>query len=157
MFLSADSEKSCTWKFSEHSSSYLIKASRRTGKTGVRYGVWTESGQQQRNKILAVHVLNIFFSFLASKIIHVKVSFFGQCSKMQLIPIKKFIIKTCFIQFLWFFILKCWFKGQIISRIHLSLPNAYKLMCFDRNINGNMDVKFLIGIIGHCTGQRNLL
>jgi hypothetical protein len=26
-------------------------------------------------------------------------------------------------------------------------------MCFDRNINGNRDVKFLIGIIG----QRNLL
>jgi hypothetical protein len=23
----------------------------------------------------------------------------------------------------------------------LSLPNAYKLMCFDRNINGNRDVK----------------
>ena len=30
-------------------------------------------------------------------------------------------------------------------------------MCFDRNINGNRDVKFLIGIIGHCTDQRNLL
>ena len=36
-----------------------------------------------------------------------KVSFFGQCSKMQLIPIKNFIIKTCFIKFLWFFRLKC--------------------------------------------------
>ena len=71
-----------------------------------------------------------------------KVSFFVQCSKMQLITLKKFNIKTCFIQFLWFFRLKCWFKGQIISRIHLSLPNAYKLMCFDRNINGNRDVKF---------------
>ena len=86
----------------------------------------------------------------------IKVSFFGQCSKMQLIPIKKFNIKTCFIQFLCSFRLKCWFKGQIISRIHLSLPNAYKLMCFDRNINGNRDVKFLIGIIGHCTDERNL-
>ena len=31
----------------------------------------------------------------------------------------------------------------MISRIHLILPNAYKLMCFDRNINGNRDVKFL--------------
>ena len=31
----------------------------------------------------------------------------------------------------------------MISRIHLSLPNAYKLMCFDRNIDGNRDVKFL--------------
>ena len=35
----------------------------------------------------------------------------------------------------------------MMSEIHLSLPNAYKLMCFDRNINGNRDVKFLIGII----------
>ena len=41
------------------------------------------------------------------------------------------------------FQIKCWFKGQIISIIHLSLPNAYKLMCFDRDINGNRDVKFL--------------
>ena len=86
-----------------------------------------------------------------------KVSFFHQCSKMQIIPIKKLNIKTCFIQFLWFFRLKCWFKGQIISRTHLSLPNACKLMCFDRNINGNRDVKFLIGIIGNWTDQRNLL
>ena len=62
---------------------------------------------------------------------------------MQIIPLKKFNIQTCFFQFLWFFRLKCWFKGQIISRIHLSLPNAYKLMCFDRNINWNRDVKFL--------------
>ena len=30
----------------------------------------------------------------------------------------------------------------MISRIHLGLPNPYKLMCFDRNINGNRDVKF---------------
>ena len=30
-----------------------------------------------------------------------------------------------------------------MSRIHLSLHNAYKLMCFDRNINENRDVKFL--------------
>ena len=36
-----------------------------------------------------------------------KVSFFGLCSKMQMIPIKKHNIKTCFIQFLWFFKLKC--------------------------------------------------
>ena len=43
-----------------------------------------------------------------------------------------------------FFSLKCWFKGQIISRIHLSLPNAYILRCFDRNINGNRDVKFFV-------------
>ena len=44
-----------------------------------------------------------------------------------------------------------------MSRIHLSLPNAYKLMCCDRNINGNRDVKFLIGIIGQCTDRRKLL
>ena len=61
---------------------------------------------------------------------------------MQIFPIKNFNVKTCFIQFLWFFRLKCWFKGHIISRIHLSLHNAYKLMCFDRNINGNRDDKF---------------
>ena len=61
---------------------------------------------------------------------------------MQLIPLEKFNIKTCFIQFLWFFRLKCWFKGQMISRIHLCLPKAYKLIHFDRNINGNGDVKF---------------
>jgi hypothetical protein len=30
-------------------------------------------------------------------------------------------------------------------------------MCFDRHINGNRDVKFLIAIIGHCTDQRKLL
>ena len=60
-----------------------------------------------------------------------------------LILLKKIYIQNCFFQFLWFFRLKCWFKGQIISRIHLSLPNAYKLMCFDKNINGNRrDVKF---------------
>ena len=37
---------------------------------------------------------------------------------------------------------------MIICRIHLSLPNAYKLMCFDRNSNGNKDVKFfLVGLL----------
>ena len=51
---------------------------------------------------------------------------------MQLIPIKKFIINTCFIQFLWFFRLKWW--SMEIGMI-----------------------RFLIGIIGHCTDQRNLL
>ena len=86
-----------------------------------------------------------------------KVSFFGMCSKMQIIPIKNLNIKKVVPQFLWFFRLKCRFKGQIISRIQLSLPNAYKMMCFDRNINGNRDVKFLIGIIGHCTDPRKLL
>ena len=60
---------------------------------------------------------------------------------MQLIPHKKINIKTCSIQFLWFFRLKCLLKGHIISRIQLSRPNAYKLMCFDRNFNGNGNVK----------------
>ena len=78
-----------------------------------------------------------------------KVSFFHQCSKMQIIPIKEFNIKTCFIQVLWFFRLKFLFKGQMI---HLNLPNAYKLLCFDRNSNGNRD--FLSGTIGHCTEGR---
>ena len=73
----------------------------------------------------------------------IKVSFFYQCSKMQFITFQNFHIRTCFSQFLWFFSLKCWFKGQMMSKIHLSLPNAYKLMCFDRNVNGNRDVKFL--------------
>ena len=59
---------------------------------------------------------------------------------MQLITLQNFNIQTCFSKFLWFF---HWFKDQIISRIHLILPNAHKLMCFDRNINGNRDVKFL--------------
>ena len=49
------------------------------------------------------------------------------------------------------------FQGQMIPRIHLILPTAYTQMCFDRNINGNRDVKFLITIIGHCTDQRKLL
>jgi len=72
-----------------------------------------------------------------------KVFFFHQCSKMQFITFQNFHIQTCFCQFLCFFSLKCWFKGQMMSRIHLSLPNVYKLMYFDRNINGNRDVKFL--------------
>ena len=72
-----------------------------------------------------------------------KVSFFVQCINKQLITLQNFNIQTCFSQFIWFFSLKFWFKGQIISRIHLILPNAYKLMFFDRNINGNRNVKFL--------------
>ena len=31
----------------------------------------------------------------------------------------------------------------MMSRIHLGLRNEYKLMCSDRNINGNRDVNFL--------------
>jgi len=72
-----------------------------------------------------------------------KVRCLYQCSKMQFITFQNFHIQTWFSQFLWFFSLKCWFKGQMMSKIHLSLPNAYKLMCFDRNVNGNRDVKFL--------------
>ena len=62
---------------------------------------------------------------------------------MQLITLQNFNIQTCFSKFLWFFSLTCWFKGQVIPIIHLNLPNAYILMCFDENINGNRDDKFL--------------
>ena len=72
-----------------------------------------------------------------------KVSFFVQCIKMQLIAFQNFNIQTYLRQFLWVFSLKCWFKGQMISKSHLSLPNAYRLMCFDRNINVVRDVKLL--------------
>ena len=51
MPLPADSEKSCTWKFSVHSSSYLTKA-RRIGKTPGRIGIQLVEGQQHRNDIL---------------------------------------------------------------------------------------------------------
>ena len=54
--------------------------------------------------------------------------------QVSLFSAQNFNIQTCFSQFLWFFSLKCWFKGQIICRIHLSLPNAYKQTCFDRYI-----------------------
>ena len=47
-------------------------------------------------------LLYCFFSFFSTK-----VSFFLQCSKMQLIPLKKFNIQTCFFHFFWFFRLKC--------------------------------------------------
>ena len=80
-----------------------------------------------------------FLSWLSTD---VKVNFFLQCIKKQLITLQNFNTQTFFSQFL-DFSLKFWFKGQIISIIHLSLPNAYKLMCFDRNINGNRNVKFL--------------
>ena len=79
-----------------------------------------------------------------------KVRCLYQCSKMQFITFQNFHIQTWFSQFLWFFTLKCWFKGQIISRICLILPNAYKLMCFDRNINRN----FWSVIICFCSGTQ---
>ena len=87
-----------------------------------------------------------------------QVSFFMQCIKKQLITLQNFNIQTCFSQFLWFFSLTFWSKGQIISRIHLILPNAYKLMSFDRNINGNRDVKFLEWsvIICLCNGAHKI-
>ena len=37
-----------------------------------------------------------------------KVSFFIQCTKMQLITLQNFNIQTCFSQFPWVFSLKCW-------------------------------------------------
>ena len=87
--------------------------------------------------------------------IFAKVSFFGQCSKKQLIPFQSFIIKTCFIQFCWFFRLKCWSDDNQNSL--LSLPNVYKLICFDKISMEIEMINFWSGIIGHCTDQRNLL
>ena len=49
MPLPAYSEKSCTWKFSVHSSSYLTKA-RRIGKTPGRIGIRLVEGQQHRKQ-----------------------------------------------------------------------------------------------------------
>ena len=89
-------------------------------------------------QVAKVHFHSIYCELSISKVV-----FFCQCSKMQLISFQKFIIKNCFIQFIWFFRLKCWLKGQIISRIHLSLPNEYKLMWFKKKINGNRNNKFL--------------
>ena len=40
------------------------------------------------------------------------VSFFGLCSKMQIIPLQNFNIKTCFIQFLWFFQIEMLIKSS---------------------------------------------
>ena len=40
-----------------------------------------------------------------------KVSFFVQCTKMQLITLQNFNIQACFSQFLWVFSLKCEFKS----------------------------------------------
>jgi len=123
-------------------------------KTSMFYFGWKKCSRVIVVSIMIELFTAVFFLFVESS---TKVSFFHQCSKMQIIPIKTFNIQTCFFQFLWFFRLKCWFQGQIIPKIHLILPNAYTQMCFDRNINGNRDVKFLIGIIGHCTDERNLL
>ena len=58
-----------------------------------------------------------------------KVSFFGQCTKMQLITLQNFNIQICFSQSLWFFSLKFWFIGQIMSRIHLILPKMHTNLC----------------------------
>ena len=80
----------------------------------------TFSFEQLNKKMQEIEMSRCLFGSQSSPS---KVSFFLQCRKMQLIPLKKFNIETCFFQFLWFFRLKCWFKGQIISRIHLSLPN----------------------------------
>ena len=46
---------------------------------------------------------------------------------------------------LWFLRLKSEFKGQIVFKFDLGLLNAYKLMYFYRNINGNKDDKMLGG------------
>jgi len=69
---------------------------------------------------------------------------------MQIIPIKNLTFKLAFSNFFGFS------DRNVDLKVHLSLPNAYTLMCFDRNINGNRDVKFWIGIIGHCTDQGDM-
>ena len=56
------------------------------------------------------------------------VSFFVQCKKMQSIILQIFNIQTWFSQFLWFFSLKCWWKGHIRTRIHLSFANGCVLI-----------------------------
>ena len=56
-------------------------------------------------------------------------------------------------------------QEKLVSERHKLLTGDFRYlcnvtgcsMCFDRNINGNRDVKFLNGIIGHCTEGRNLL
>ena len=58
----------------------------------------------------------------------VKVSFFVQCIRKQLITLQNFNIQICFSSFLSFFNLKFWFKGQIISRIHLMHTNLCVLI-----------------------------
>ena len=86
----------------------------------VRSSEWHKSTQRRP----AVRYCLIFefkatFMFSTTK---VKVSFFVQCIKKQLITLQNFHIQTCFSQFLWIFRLECWFKGQIISR---SLNSQY--------------------------------
>jgi hypothetical protein len=39
--------------------------------------------------------------------------------------------------------LKSEFRNQMVSKFDLGLLNAYKLMYFDRNIDGNKDEKIL--------------
>ena len=66
----------------------MVKANNKIAEFNRRDQVWVVQFQREGHKILRV----------------TKVVFFCQCSKMQLISFKKFIIK---IQFLWFFRLKC--------------------------------------------------
>ena len=61
------------------------------------------------------------FSTLCYCMFQAKVSFFFQCTKMQLITLQNFNIQTCFSQFLWFFSLKC----HIISRIHCKQTDVF--------------------------------
>ena len=66
---------------------------------------------------------------ISSKYIYAKVSFFVQCTKMQLITLQNFNIQICFSQSVWVFSLKFWFIGQIMSRIHLILPKMHTNLC----------------------------
>ena len=85
-------------------------------KWGSWYGTSSSSSESLSESVTSSsHVLNqrihpFFLLWLISALsaffissFDLRVSFFHQCSKMQIIPIKKFKIQTCFFQFLWFF------------------------------------------------------
>ena len=60
-----------------------------------------------RKKILFLSFKKLYQLQILSSRNCTKVSFLHQCSKMPIIPIKKFNIQTRFFQCLWFFRLKC--------------------------------------------------
>ena len=58
---------------------------------------------------------------------------------MKLITLQNFNIQTCFSQFLWVLQLRMLILGQMISRIHLSLPNAaYKRVLIEMSMEIGM-------------------
>ena len=67
----------------------------------------TDSGVHSQQSLKSVKIEILQPEVKGGLILEGKVSFFGQCSKMHIILFQKFNIKTYFIQFLWFFRLKC--------------------------------------------------